>query len=195
MAPVVTDPGRYQVTIGDPPDGLFVSGIVPVFSSANVPDFGSYELQYGVSHNPGAFSTPIFGPVGTPVSNSQLGIWDTTGLENGPHTLRLLVRDQKGAQYEARVRGLWRIGHRKKRRPLDTQPPPPTLTPALSANGNADAGAAAAHARTTDTGTTNPRTTDAHTGAHRTADRGTGTFANRNSNGDADGRGYADVDT
>jgi hypothetical protein len=42
--------------------------------------------------------------VGAPVVNGQLGQWDTTGLQNGPHTLRLLVRDNRGAQFEARVR-------------------------------------------------------------------------------------------
>ena len=103
-APVVTDPSLLQVAIVDPPDGMLVAGVVPVFGSANVPDFASYELQYGESHDPGAFSAPIYGPVGGAVVNGQLGQWDTTSLQNGPHTLRLLVRDNKGAQYEARVR-------------------------------------------------------------------------------------------
>jgi hypothetical protein len=103
-APVVTDPTLLQVAIVDPPDGMLVSGIVPVSGSANVPEFASYELQYGESHDPGAFSQPIYEPVGGPVVNGLLGQWDTTGLSNGPHTLRLLVRDAKGAQYEARVR-------------------------------------------------------------------------------------------
>jgi hypothetical protein len=71
-----------------------------------VPGFASFELQYGISHDPGAFSLPIAGPFGAPLVNGQLGTWDTTQLENGPHTLRVLVRDQRGQQYEARVR-LW----------------------------------------------------------------------------------------
>lgn len=130
-APIVTDPTQFQVAIVDPPDGLLVSGVVPVVGSASVPDFVSYELQYGVSHNPGAFSPPIFGPVGTPVVNGQLGVWDTTGLETGPHTLRVIVRDAKGAQYEARVRVF--VENRPPEEATATwtpEPPAPTLEPA-----------------------------------------------------------------
>jgi hypothetical protein len=46
-APVVTDPSLLQVALVDPPDGMLVSGVVNVFGSANVPEFASYELQYG----------------------------------------------------------------------------------------------------------------------------------------------------
>jgi membrane peptidoglycan carboxypeptidase len=124
-APPVTDPSQVQVAIVDPPDGMQVSGVVPVFGSANVPEFASYELQYGESHDPGAFSTPIYGPVGGPVVNGQLGQWDTTGLQNGPHTLRLLVRDQRGGQFEARVRVF--VENRPPEEP--TLEPTPTWTP------------------------------------------------------------------
>jgi hypothetical protein len=86
-----------------------------------VPEFASYELQYGESHEPGAFSAPIYGPVNAPVVNGQLGVWDTTGLNNGPHTLRVLVRDAKGVQYEARVRVFVENG--------GTEPPTATWTP------------------------------------------------------------------
>jgi membrane peptidoglycan carboxypeptidase len=124
-APPVTDPSQVQVAIVDPPDGMQVSGVVAVFGSANVPDFASYELQYGESHDPGAFSTPIYGPVGGPVVNGPLGQWDTTGLQNGPHTLRLLVRDQRGGQFEARVRVF--VENRPPEEP--TLEPTPTWTP------------------------------------------------------------------
>ena len=75
-----------------------------VIGSADAPAFASYELQYGISHDPGAFSAPFVGPVGNTVIDNVLGQWDTTGLSEGPHTLRLLVRDQAGAEREARVR-------------------------------------------------------------------------------------------
>jgi hypothetical protein len=124
-APPATDPSQVQVAIVDPPDGMLVGGVVPVFGSANVPDFASYELQYGESHDPGAFSAPIYGPVGGPVVNGPLGQWDTTGLQNGPHTLRLLVRDQRGGQFEARVRVF--VENRPPEEP--TLEPTPTWTP------------------------------------------------------------------
>ena len=98
------DQGQIDVAIASPGEGAVVAGIVPVFGSASVPGFASFEVQYGISHDPGAFSLPISGPFGAPVVNGQLGTWDTTQLENGPHTLRVLVRDQRGQEYEARVR-------------------------------------------------------------------------------------------
>ena len=36
--------------------------------------------------------------------DGQLGTWDVTGLGNGPHTLRVLVRAGSATQYEGRVR-------------------------------------------------------------------------------------------
>lgn len=102
--PPTPAPGEVQLFISTPGEGTTVRGVVAVFGSAAMPGFASYELQYGVSHDPGAFSLPISGPFGAPVVNGQLGAWDTTGLGNGPHTLRLLMRASNGVQYEARVR-------------------------------------------------------------------------------------------
>ena len=103
-APEAADPNLYQVALLGPTEGMVVSGVVPVFGNASVPEFASYQLEYGISHDPGAFSLPIYGPINTPATNAQLGWWDVSGLENGPHTLRLLVFDARGVPYEARVR-------------------------------------------------------------------------------------------
>ncbi|MBP9074536.1 MAG: transglycosylase domain-containing protein [Caldilineaceae bacterium] len=92
------------VNIQQPLEGAAVAGIVQVVGSADVSSFASYELQYGISHDPGAFSAAIWGPVGTPVRDNVLGQWDTRTLTNGPHTLRVLVRDSFGTQVESRVR-------------------------------------------------------------------------------------------
>jgi penicillin-binding protein 1C len=96
--------GDAQVLISTPVEGEIVSGVVQVFGSADAPAFVSRELQYGISHEPGAFSPPISGPFGDTVSNNLLGEWDTSGLQDGPHTLRLVVRDQAGAERDYRVR-------------------------------------------------------------------------------------------
>jgi 1A family penicillin-binding protein len=92
-----------QVNINQPGQGATVQGVVTVVGTANVPGFASYELDYGVSHDPGAFSQPIWGPVPAAVEGGILGHWDTSGLSNGPHTLRLVVRDQFGNAYESRI--------------------------------------------------------------------------------------------
>ncbi len=93
-----------QAAINLPVEGAVVQGVVEVRGSANVPGFANYELQYGISHDPGAFSPAIWGPVGAPIENDVLGYWDTTALIPGPHTLRLVIRDQFGNEYERRVR-------------------------------------------------------------------------------------------
>jgi membrane peptidoglycan carboxypeptidase len=93
-----------ELAIRQPIEGEIVSGVVQVFGTANAPAFSSYEIQYGVSHDPGAFSPPISGPYAAPLLDGILGEWDTRGLNPGPHTLRLVVRDTFGSEYEFRVR-------------------------------------------------------------------------------------------
>ena len=93
---------KPEIGIREPVTGEIVSGVVTVIGSTNVPDFASYELQYGVSHNPGAFSAPFAGG-NRPVIDGELGKWDTGPLGDGPHTLRLVVHDNHGNNYEAQV--------------------------------------------------------------------------------------------
>jgi 1A family penicillin-binding protein len=93
-----------EVQIRSPIEGEVVEGVVTVYGIANAPAFASYELQYGISHDPGAFSAPISGPFGNPIMDGELGQWDTRGLQEGPHTLRLVVRDTFGNEYDQRVR-------------------------------------------------------------------------------------------
>ncbi|MEZ4555038.1 MAG: PBP1A family penicillin-binding protein [Caldilineaceae bacterium] len=137
VAPGETPPGATppappqsapNVAIREPAEGWVVDGVVTVVGSANVANFGGYELQYGVSHNPGAFSLSFAGG-SAPVVDGVLGQWDTRGLDNGPHTLRVLVRDQAGSLYEARVRVF--IEHQPTPTavpPTDTPVPAPTAT-------------------------------------------------------------------
>lgn len=113
-----------EVVIRSPVEGEVLDGVVTVLGSANAPAFASYELQYGISHDPGAFSPPIAGPFGAPVVDGTLGLWDTSGLGDGPHTLRLVVRDQVGSEYDRRVRVF--VSHAT---PTWTPQPTPTWTP------------------------------------------------------------------
>lgn len=113
-----------ELVIRSPLEGETVDGVITVMGIANVPEFASYELQYGISHDPGAFSAPVAGPFNAPVFDGVLGMWDTSGLGDGPHTLRLLVRDTSGRQFEQRVRIY--ISHAT---PTWTPQPSPTWTP------------------------------------------------------------------
>jgi len=97
-------PGSATLFIGQPITDETVSGVVTIYGSATAANFANYELRYGISHEPGAFSEPFSGPSSAPVINGVLGQWDTTGLGEGPHTLLLLVRDTTGNQFERRIR-------------------------------------------------------------------------------------------
>jgi hypothetical protein len=100
-----TDPANQpQLAIRVPFEGETVGGVVPVYGTVNVPNLASFELQYGESHDPQAFSAPVSGPYGGQVIDGPLGQWDTSGLREGPHTLRLVARDAAGGVYETRVR-------------------------------------------------------------------------------------------
>ncbi|MBV7337800.1 transglycosylase domain-containing protein [Chloroflexi bacterium TSY] len=110
-----------EIVIQQPIEGESISGVIAVVGTANVPAFANYELQYGISHTPGAFSLPFDGHNG-PQINGVLGHWDVSGLNDGPYTLRLLVRDRIGNHYEDSVRVVIS-------RPTPTPIPTPTWTP------------------------------------------------------------------
>jgi membrane peptidoglycan carboxypeptidase len=93
-----------QLAIFSPVEGETVSGIVTVYGTVNIPNLLSYELQYGESHDPGAFSAPVSGPFGGSVDNGPVAQWNATNMADGPYTLRLLARDTQGALYETRTR-------------------------------------------------------------------------------------------
>ncbi len=93
-----------QVAIFSPVEGETVSGLVTVYGTVDVPNLVSYELQYGESHDPGAFSPPVSGPYGGSVTNAPVAQWNASNMPEGPYTLRLIARDNQGSIYEARSR-------------------------------------------------------------------------------------------
>ena len=110
-----------EVFIQQPREGETVSGVIAVIGTANIPAFDSFELQYGVSHDPGAFSLPFDGPKRSPLINGVLGQWDLSGLNDGPYTLRLVAHNRLGKAYESRVRVF-------VAKPTATPEPSPTWT-------------------------------------------------------------------
>jgi hypothetical protein len=95
-------PGPAQVAIFQPLEGEQVEGIVPVVGRASMPDFSHYIVEYEVTRDPGRWE-PVSGPIDTPVESGFLAHWDTRGLHNMGHTLRVLVFDHQGTVSEARV--------------------------------------------------------------------------------------------
>lgn len=117
-----------QLAIFSPVEGETVSGLVTVYGTVNVPNLVSYELQYGESHDPGAFSAPVSGPYGGTIANGPVAQWDATAMRDGPYTLRLVARDNQGALYEARTR-IFVVQPVPTFAPPPLPPPPPTPVP------------------------------------------------------------------
>ncbi|RME79837.1 MAG: penicillin-binding protein 1C, partial [Chloroflexi bacterium] len=75
--------------ITSPPDGSTVRGILRLEGAATAANFSHYQVELGVGVGPQAF-VQILGPVGQIVEQGVLGQFDTTQVDNGPYTLRLV---------------------------------------------------------------------------------------------------------
>ncbi len=103
--------------ISSPQDGSTVRGVAALEGSATAANFSHYQIELGVGTGPQAFVV-IQPPVNQIIEQGVLGAFDTTQLENGPYTIRLVVFDQSGGATENRVRVL-----------VDNPPAPPTSSP------------------------------------------------------------------
>ena len=97
-------PGTAVVQAGCIPDEVFisypqandvVSGVVEIQGSANIADFGFYKFEISAA-NAENWLTIQAGD--EPTVDDNLGFWDTTQLEPGNYSLRLVVVDNQGLQ-------------------------------------------------------------------------------------------------
>ncbi|MEM6782611.1 MAG: S8 family peptidase [Bacteroidota bacterium] len=97
-------PGRIEIT-SPTMDGGVSDQAVTVTGSALVPDFVSFALDIAEGHeNPDGQWERIAGPFEEQVRQTTLGVWNTEGVEEGPYTLRLVVRTRGGSTREVRHR-------------------------------------------------------------------------------------------
>lgn len=108
-------------SITSPADGSTARGMLALEGAATAANFSHYQVEVGVGTGPQAFAL-VHGPIRQIVEQGVLGVFDTTQVENGPYTLRLVVFDQNGGAVEARTRVL-------VDNPLPTATPSPTITP------------------------------------------------------------------
>lgn len=127
---------RPNVVVVVPAQDATVQGVLQVFGSISMPNFSRYELRYGVGHAPTVFSDPLITDmIERREPNALLGQLDTTVLQNGPYTLRLLVYDQFGRFVKRDIR----INvNNPALPPLLAPTPAPTLTPAEVSGTGAD---------------------------------------------------------
>jgi 1A family penicillin-binding protein len=111
-----------SATVGltSPSSGQQVGGTVDVWGSADITDFSHYIIEYGIGPAPIGWGT-VTGPHPEPVHDGLLGHWSTRGLDNGLHSLRVVVFDRGGRSAEARVQVI-----------VNNAPPTPTFAPAAT---------------------------------------------------------------
>jgi len=112
-----------RAKITSPAEGSLIEGPIEIRGSANIPDFDSYVVKYGLGNNPSHWQR-IGSRQYAPVENSVLTYWDwdLTQLRSGPATIRLIVRDHRGNDAEAHLRVTLKV-------PTPTIPPTPSITP------------------------------------------------------------------
>ena len=88
---------RPYVVFSTPSENATVEGVIQLRGAITMPDFNRYEVRFGVSSDPGAFSQPFIVDTNQhPEGESILGEWDSRTVENGPYTLRLVAIDNFG---------------------------------------------------------------------------------------------------
>jgi 1A family penicillin-binding protein len=118
--------------ISNPADGSTVRGQVTLEGSATAANYSHYQIELGVGTAPQAFAV-IQQPETRLVEQGILAAFDSTQLDNGPYTIRLLVFDRLGGVVESRVRLL--VDNplpSASPTPLPTTPSPETATPTAS---------------------------------------------------------------
>jgi membrane peptidoglycan carboxypeptidase len=128
---------RPNVVVAAPLQDAQVQGVIQVIGSVSMPNFSRYELRYGLGHTPTAFSEPLITEViEHREPNALLAQLDTTVLQNGPYTLRLIVYDQFGRFVKRDIRIT--VNNPTLPPALPTSTPAPTLTPVEAGNPGPD---------------------------------------------------------
>lgn len=109
--------GVIVAEISSPLEGASVQGVVELRGAAAAAQFERYQIELGLGTDPQAFML-IQEPQPRLVENGLLGTFDSTQLENGPYTVRVVVFNQYNDSREARVRLL-----------VNNALPTPTSTP------------------------------------------------------------------
>ena len=82
-------------TISSPSPGDTVSSQVSVEGEANILNFSQYKFEVSGPSTDGSWA--VVGTYRQPVPQGLLGVWDSTSLEPGDYTLRLVVLREDGS--------------------------------------------------------------------------------------------------
>ncbi|MCB8968361.1 MAG: PBP1A family penicillin-binding protein [Ardenticatenaceae bacterium] len=85
------DTPRPQIIITQPGEGSEIIDTIDVLGTVNGPNFAGYQVEYGLSHDPGGWGI-VQERQGGAVENGRLATWDTSGINSfGAITLRILI--------------------------------------------------------------------------------------------------------
>src|SRR5690349_15577622 len=86
-----------QIMITAPEPGADVSGTVKITGTADVPNFGFFKYEYA---SRGSQNWATISAKRDPVTEGEIGDWNTTSLTNGEYFLRLVITDNVGVALE-----------------------------------------------------------------------------------------------
>jgi len=86
-----------QIMITAPEPGADVTGTVKITGTANVPNFGFFKYEFAPR---GSQNWATISAKRDPVTNGEIGDWNTTFLTNGEYFLRLVITDNVGVAME-----------------------------------------------------------------------------------------------
>jgi len=104
-----------------------LAGMIEIRGSTEVPDFRHYVVEFGKGDSPSWWER-ISPEIQSPVYDTALCRWDTTRVEDGTYTLRVVVTDKRGNTYEART-----VVDIRNATPTPTATETPTVTPTETA--------------------------------------------------------------
>jgi hypothetical protein len=86
-----------QIMITSPEPGTDVSGTVKITGTASVPNFGFFKYEFAPR---GSQNWATISAKRDPVTNGDIGDWNTSSLTNGEYFLRLVITDNVGVSLE-----------------------------------------------------------------------------------------------
>ncbi|NLG49466.1 MAG: PBP1A family penicillin-binding protein, partial [Chloroflexi bacterium] len=95
---VHTGPTRVSIRV----DSQELTGMIEVRGSTDIPEFAHYVVEFGRGDSPSGWER-ITPEIQSPVYDAALCRWDTTRVEDGTYTLRVVVTDKRGHTQEART--------------------------------------------------------------------------------------------
>lgn len=126
MCGSVSAQGVAGLAITAPQSGQVVQGLAVISGSVTLLGFSYYELAFAYDGDPTG-TWFILQTSSTPVSEGELGTWDTGILTDGDYNLRLRVYLLDGSTQETTVTGL----HVRNYTAVPTMTPTATATPVL----------------------------------------------------------------